>query len=69
MNVSKRRTDQVKMSNEYEEFLRDRFNISLYCNKDYQPSEVASMTDGEDVPCVPLEELSDEEEGDDSMRE
>lgn len=80
---SKGRTDQEKMNKEYEEFLRDleenpelRFNISLYRNKDYQPSEMASVTDGEDVPSVPLDELladldlkSDDGEGDDSMRE
>lgn len=79
---SKGRTDQERMNNEYEEFLRDleenpelRFNISLYRDKDYQPSEMASVTDGEDVPSVPLDELladldlSDDEEGDDGMRE
>ncbi|KAJ9703057.1 hypothetical protein PVL29_004712 [Vitis rotundifolia] len=79
---SKGRADQEKMNTEYEVFLRDleenpelRFNISLYRNKEYQPSEMASMTDGEDLPSVPLEELladldlSEEEDGDDSMRE
>nr|CAN60703.1 hypothetical protein VITISV_003522 [Vitis vinifera] len=61
---SKGRADQEKMNTEYEVFLRDleedpelRFNISLYRNKEYQPSEMASMTDGEDLPSVPLEEL------------
>ncbi|KAJ0457731.1 putative ribosomal export protein Nmd3 [Helianthus annuus] len=71
------RVDEEKMNKEYEQFLRDleehpelRFNISLYRNKEYQPSEMASVTDGEDVPSVPLEELlddlklSDEEDGD-----
>lgn len=75
---SRGRNDQEKMNKEYEEFLRDleenpelRFNVSLYRNKEYQPSEMASMTDGEDVPSVPLEELladldiSDMEAGDD----
>lgn len=75
---SRGRNDQEKMNKEYEEFLRDleenpelRFNVSLYRNKEYQPSEMASMTDGEDVPSVPLEELladldiSDMEDGDD----
>lgn len=79
---TKGRGDQEKMNNEYEQFLRDleenpelRFNISLYRNKEYQPSEMASLTDGEDLPSVPLEELladlelSDEDEGEDSMRE
>ncbi|XP_010528584.1 PREDICTED: 60S ribosomal export protein NMD3-like [Tarenaya hassleriana] len=69
------RGDEEKMSKEYEEFLRDleenpelRFNVSLYRDKDYQPSETASMTDGEGAPSVPIEELlvdlklSDEEE-------
>ncbi|KAD6795842.1 hypothetical protein R6Q59_020238 [Mikania micrantha] len=61
------RVDEEKMVNEYEQFLRDleenpelRFNISLFRDKDYQPSEMASVTDGEDVPLVPLEELIDE---------
>ncbi|GFY94132.1 nonsense-mediated mRNA decay NMD3 family protein [Actinidia rufa] len=71
-----------KMDLEYEQFLRDleenpemRFNISLYRNKEYQPSEMAPMTDREDLPSVPLEELladldlSDEEDGEISMRE
>ncbi|XP_021891322.1 60S ribosomal export protein NMD3 [Carica papaya] len=61
---SRGRTDQNKMNVEYEEFLRDleenpelRFNISLYRNRGYQPSETTSMTDGEGVPSVPIEEL------------
>ncbi|GMH23946.1 hypothetical protein Nepgr_025789 [Nepenthes gracilis] len=73
------RLDEDKMNIEYEELLRDleenpelRFNVSLY-NNDYQPSEVASMIDGEDVPSVPLDELlvdlelSDDSVGDDNM--
>ncbi|XP_043711315.1 60S ribosomal export protein NMD3-like [Telopea speciosissima] len=77
------RIDEEKMNKEYEEFLKDleenpelRFNISLYRNKEYQPSEMASMTDGEDVPSVPVEELladldldDDEEDVNDGMRE
>lgn len=76
------RVDQEKTNSEYERFLQDleenpdlRFNISLYRNKEYQPSEKASVTDGEDVPSVPLEELmadldlSEEEDEDDSMME
>ncbi|KAJ4826388.1 hypothetical protein Tsubulata_026130 [Turnera subulata] len=58
-------TEQEKMNSEYEEFLRDleenpdlRFNISLYRDREYQASEErASMTDVDDVPSVPLEEL------------
>ncbi|CAL9114334.1 unnamed protein product [Musa textilis] len=62
--TSKSRADEEKRNTEYEEFLRDleenpemRFNISLYRNKEYQPSEMASTADGEDVPSIPLEEL------------
>lgn len=78
----KGKLDQEKMNSEYEQFLKDleenpdlRFNISLYRNREYQPSEMASVTDGEDVPSVPLEELlaeldlSEDEDGEDSMRE
>ncbi|KAH6788915.1 nonsense-mediated mRNA decay NMD3 family protein [Perilla frutescens var. frutescens] len=54
-----------KLSLDYEQFLRDleenpdlRFNLSLYHNTEYQPSEMASsVMDGEDVPSVPLDEL------------
>ncbi|KAL9344052.1 hypothetical protein Peur_064483 [Populus x canadensis] len=76
------RGDEEKMNSEYEQFLRDleenpewRFNISLYRNKEYQPSEKASMTDGEDAPSIPLEELladleiTDAEDEDGDMRE
>ncbi|KAK6922094.1 Nmd3, N-terminal [Dillenia turbinata] len=63
-NTTKGRVDEQKMNSEYERFLRDleenpelRFNISLYHNRDYQPSEMASVTDGGDIPSVPLEEL------------
>uniref|UniRef100_A0A803MVW4 60S ribosomal export protein NMD3 n=1 Tax=Chenopodium quinoa TaxID=63459 RepID=A0A803MVW4_CHEQI len=58
------KVDHDKAANEYEEFLRDleenpdlRFNVSLYRNKEYQPSETASMTDGDELPSVPLDEL------------
>ncbi|KAJ4957660.1 hypothetical protein NE237_024771 [Protea cynaroides] len=65
VDISNRaKIDEEKMNKEYEEFLKDleenpelRFNISLYRNKEYQPSEMASVTDGEDVPSVPLEEF------------
>ncbi|XP_054782491.1 uncharacterized protein LOC129289763 [Prosopis cineraria] len=77
----KGKIDQEKMNSEYEQFLRDleenpdlRFNISLYRNREYQPSEMASVTDGEDLPSIPLGELMadldlSEEEDEDSMRE
>ncbi|GJW73733.1 NMD3-like protein [Tanacetum coccineum] len=70
------RVDEERMETEYEKFLREleenpemRFNISLYRDKEYQPSEMGSMTDGEDAPQVPVHELledlkiSDEGEG------
>ncbi|KAK8936752.1 hypothetical protein KSP39_PZI012348 [Platanthera zijinensis] len=60
----KARPDEEKRTAEYEEFLWDleenpemRFNISLYRDKDYQPSEMASTVDGDDLPSVPLDEL------------
>lgn len=78
----KGRDDEEKKENEYEIFLRDieenadmRFRISLYRNKEYQPSEMASVTDDDDAPSVPLEELladldlSEAEDDNDSMRE
>ncbi|KAL3825055.1 hypothetical protein ACJIZ3_021084 [Penstemon smallii] len=76
--------NEEKMNSEYEQFLRDleenpdlRFNLSLYRNKEYEPSEMASVTDGGDLPSILLDELladldlSDEEEdeNDDGMRE
>ncbi|KAI8540944.1 hypothetical protein RHMOL_Rhmol08G0024200 [Rhododendron molle] len=80
--TTKGRNEEEKRDSEYEQFLRDleenpemRFNISLYRNEEYQPSEMASVTDGEDLPSVPLDELladldlSDEEDGESSMRE
>lgn len=58
------KSDQDKVNDEYEKFQRDleenpelRFNVSLYRNKEYVPSETASMTDGDDLPSVPLDEL------------
>ncbi|PWA65344.1 NMD3-like protein [Artemisia annua] len=61
------KADEEKMNKDYEQFIRDieenpemRFNISLYRDKDYQPSEMGSMTDGEGAPEVPLEELFDD---------
>ncbi|OMO77440.1 Nonsense-mediated mRNA decay NMD3 family protein [Corchorus olitorius] len=83
VDESKGRGHEEKMNLEYEEFLRDleedpelRFNLSLYRNKDYQPSEMASLSDvDDDVPSVPLEELlaeldlSEQEDGGDNMSE
>ncbi|KAF3443501.1 hypothetical protein FNV43_RR13184 [Rhamnella rubrinervis] len=76
------RGGQEKTNSEYEQFLKDleenpdmRFNISLYRNREYQPSEIASMTDGEEVPSVPIEELladldlSEDEDGDSNMKD
>ncbi|CAK8566686.1 unnamed protein product [Lathyrus sativus] len=58
------KVNEDKMASEYEQFLKDieenpelRFNISLYQNKDYQPSEVTSVADGEELPSVPFNEL------------
>ncbi|XP_027335607.1 60S ribosomal export protein NMD3 isoform X1 [Abrus precatorius] len=78
----KGRVDQDKMHSEYEQFLKDleenpdlRFNISLYRNREYHPSEMASVTDGDELPSVPLEELladldlSEEEDEEDNMTE
>ncbi|XP_074262974.1 uncharacterized protein LOC141585830 [Silene latifolia] len=66
--------DQDKVEDEYEKFLRDieenpemRFNISLYRNKEYQPSETASMTDGDELPLNEL--LADLELNDDVTEE
>ena len=71
----KGRVDQDKMVSEYEQFIQDleenpemRFNISLYRNKEYKPS------DGDDSS-VPLEELladldlSEHEDEEDNMTE
>ncbi|XP_061992787.1 uncharacterized protein LOC133710667 [Rosa rugosa] len=78
----KGRGEQERVDSEYEQFLDDleenpemRFNVSLYRNEEYQkPSETASVTDGEDLPSVTLEELlgdlglGEAEVGDSSMR-
>ncbi|XVF16562.1 hypothetical protein REPUB_Repub10bG0042500 [Reevesia pubescens] len=82
LDESNGRAHEEKMDSDYEVFLRDleenpelRFNLSLYRNRDYQPSEMVSVSDGDDVPSVPLEELladlelSEQENGEDSMRE
>ncbi|RZC71192.1 hypothetical protein C5167_034647 [Papaver somniferum] len=58
---SNRKLDEEKMNTEYEEFLKDleenpemTFNISLYRNKEYQPSE---MTDADDDGPLPLDQM------------
>ncbi|KAK1296964.1 hypothetical protein QJS10_CPB15g00062 [Acorus calamus] len=74
--AARNRAEKDKRDMEYEAFLRDleenpelRFNISLYQNKEYQPSETVSTVGADDIPSVPLEELladlelSDDEEG------
>ncbi|KAK7276197.1 hypothetical protein RIF29_17332 [Crotalaria pallida] len=77
----KAKIDEDKYNSEYEQFMRDIeentdmiSNMSLYRNREYQPSEMASMTDGEDVPSVPLDQLladldlsEDGDDDDDSM--
>lgn len=73
------RVDEEKMDAEYEQFLRDleenpemRFNISLYQNRDYQPSEMASgidSDDDDDAPVVPLEEFADLEINDEDVKD
>ncbi|KAF7824525.1 60S ribosomal export protein NMD3 [Senna tora] len=75
----KGKVDQDNVNSEYEQFLRDleenpdmRFNVSLYRNKEYEASEMA-LTDGEDVPFIPVEELladldlNDEDDDDDGV--
>ncbi|KAK2975212.1 hypothetical protein RJ640_003007 [Escallonia rubra] len=64
LDEPKSRVEQEKVNSDYEQFLKDleenpdlRFNVSLYHNREYQPSEMGTMTDGEDVPSFPLEEL------------
>lgn len=74
--------EKDEMNSEYEQFLKDleedpdsRFNISLYRNRGCQSPEMAPITDGEDVPSIPLEEmlddldLSEDEDGDSNMRD
>ncbi|XP_020266296.1 60S ribosomal export protein NMD3, partial [Asparagus officinalis] len=62
--TAKGKVDPEKRNDEYEEFLKDleenpemRFNISLYRNKEYQPSEVVSTVGDDELPSVPLDEL------------
>ncbi|KAL6228170.1 hypothetical protein ACLB2K_002124 [Fragaria x ananassa] len=65
---AKGRGVQEKEASEYEQFLKDLeenpdlvFGVNIYHNKEYQPSEMASETDGEDAPpTVPLDQLLDD---------
>ncbi|KAL6225609.1 hypothetical protein ACLB2K_004458 [Fragaria x ananassa] len=59
---AKGRGVQEKEASEYEQFLKDLeenpdlvFGVNIYHNKEYQPSEMASETDGEDAP--PTDEI------------
>lgn len=60
-----RKVEEDKRNDEYRKFLEEleenpelRFNISLYKNENYAPSEMgSSMADGEEIPSVPIEEL------------
>lgn len=61
---SRGRVEDGKEEEDYEKFLDDleedqemRSKIALYRNENYQRVDTASMTDGEDVPSVPLDEL------------
>lgn len=82
VDISRSRVDEDKRHTEYEDFLKDleenpelRFNVSLYRNREYQSSEMASTDGGDDVPSIPLEELiadldlSDVEDVDHPMNE
>jgi len=61
---SRGRMEDAKEGEDYEKFLDEleedqemRSKIALYRNENYQRADTASMTDGEDVPSVPLDEL------------
>lgn len=64
-NGAKGRGDEDKRANDYEKFMDDleedpdlRANIAVYKNVEYRDqSEMGSMTDGEEPPSIPLEEL------------
>ncbi|PIA28939.1 hypothetical protein AQUCO_06400005v1 [Aquilegia coerulea] len=59
-NEEKINADYKRFKEDLEENPELTFNINLYRDKEYQPSEMASVSDGEDVPSVPLEQLLDE---------
>ena len=64
-NHGRGRTDEEKKAVEFEKFMDEleedpelRANVSVYKNADYRDqSEMGSMTDGEEPPSIPLEEL------------
>ncbi|KAJ3689573.1 hypothetical protein LUZ61_018737 [Rhynchospora tenuis] len=66
-----RKGEEDKRNDEYQKFIEDleenpelRFNISLYKNDNYEPSEMgSSMADAEEIPSVPVEELLADLEG------
>ncbi|KAH7446691.1 hypothetical protein KP509_01G068600 [Ceratopteris richardii] len=63
--VVKGRTDEDKRINDYEKFMDEleedpelRANVALYRNAEYgEQSDIGSMTDGEEPPSIPIEEL------------
>lgn len=57
MEEGKEEEDFEKFLDELEEDQEMRSKIALYRNENYQQVDTASMTDGEDVPSVPLHEL------------
>ncbi|VFQ74352.1 unnamed protein product [Cuscuta campestris] len=64
-DTGRAKDNKEKAISEYERFLEeleenpeDIFNLSLYRNKEYQPSEMASASDDDDFPAIPLEQLA-----------
>ncbi|KAG1354208.1 60S ribosomal export protein NMD3 [Cocos nucifera] len=56
-HASKKRNTEYEFSRDLEEKPELRLSISLYSNKDYRPSEMASKAGGDNVPSVPLGDL------------
>lgn len=81
VDIAPKGGNNEKISSEYEQFLRDleenpdlRFNLSLYRNQEYQPSDLASVIDdGEELPSIPIDELladldiSDDDDDDETI--
>ncbi|CAJ1868042.1 unnamed protein product [Sphenostylis stenocarpa] len=76
------KSQKKRGKHQYGQLLKDleekpgmRFNISLNRNKEYQSPVMASVTDGDDLPSVPLHELladrdgSEDEDEEDNMTE
>ncbi|XP_020592394.1 60S ribosomal export protein NMD3-like [Phalaenopsis equestris] len=64
IDYTKGKMDEEKRTDDYEVFLREleenpelRFNISLYRDNDYQPSEMTSTVGGDELPSIPIDEL------------